>query len=218
VTDAPGRAPDVRVCFVGDSFVAGVGDPQHLGWAGRLAAHSHHRGPALTSYNLGIRRDTTSDVLGRWRTECSPRLPAGCRAGVVLSFGVNDTSMERGASRVDPGTSAENLDALLRQAGHAGWPVLTAGPPPVDDEEQNERIAVLDAAFAAVCAGSCPTSPCCPPCVRTGCGADRYARATVPTPAPRVTRSSRRYCCRPGGAGSPRSGAESATGAVAAGR
>ena len=156
MTDAPGRAPDVRVCFVGDSFVAGVGDPQHLGWAGRLAAHSHHRGPALTSYNLGIRRDTTSDVLGRWRTECSPRLPAGCRAGVVLSFGVNDTSMERGASRVDPGTSAENLDALLRQAGHAGWPVLTAGPPPVDDEEQNERIAVLDAAFAAVCARRVP--------------------------------------------------------------
>lgn len=28
--------PDVRVCFVGDSFVAGVGDAQHLGWAGRL--------------------------------------------------------------------------------------------------------------------------------------------------------------------------------------
>jgi lysophospholipase L1-like esterase len=36
--------PDVRVCFVGDSFVAGVGDPRHLGWAGRLAAQSQRKG------------------------------------------------------------------------------------------------------------------------------------------------------------------------------
>lgn len=35
---------DLRVCFVGDSFVAGVGDPEQLGWAGRVAARTHSAG------------------------------------------------------------------------------------------------------------------------------------------------------------------------------
>ncbi|WP_205707111.1 GDSL-type esterase/lipase family protein [Kineococcus vitellinus] len=143
---------DVRICFVGDSFVAGAGDPHHLGWAGRLAAHSHTSGQALTSYNLGVRRESSDHVLARWRTECTPRLPAGCRAGVVLSFGVNDTTIEAGALRTAPDVSAANLHTLLDQAHDAGWPVLVAGPPAVDDEAHNERTAVVDAAFADVCA------------------------------------------------------------------
>jgi len=28
---------DVRVCYIGDSFVKGVGDQNKLGWAGRLS-------------------------------------------------------------------------------------------------------------------------------------------------------------------------------------
>ncbi|WP_281179812.1 hypothetical protein [Nocardia grenadensis] len=35
---------DQRICFVGDSFVAGVGDPQALGWTERLTAHDLGRG------------------------------------------------------------------------------------------------------------------------------------------------------------------------------
>lgn len=35
---------DLRVCLVGDSFVAGVGDPDHLGWVGRVAVRSHGAG------------------------------------------------------------------------------------------------------------------------------------------------------------------------------
>ncbi|MBB2903171.1 lysophospholipase L1-like esterase [Kineococcus radiotolerans] len=146
------QTPDVRICFVGDSFVAGAGDPQHLGWAGRLAAHSHTKGQPLTSYNLGVRRDTSSDVLTRWHTECTPRLPAGCRAGVVLSFGVNDTTLEGGTLRTAPDVSAANLHILLTQARSTAWPVLVAGPPAVDDEKQNERTAVVDVLFAQVCA------------------------------------------------------------------
>ncbi|NAZ76205.1 G-D-S-L family lipolytic protein [Kineococcus sp. T13] len=146
------QTPDVRICFVGDSFVAGAGDAQHLGWAGRLAADSHTDGHPLTSYNLGVRRDTSSDVLARWRTECTPRLPAGCRAAVVFSFGVNDTTLEDGAPRTAPDASLANLHALLEQAHSTGWPVLVAGPPAIHDEEQNERTAAVDTAFARVCA------------------------------------------------------------------
>lgn len=144
--------PDVRVCFIGDSFVAGVGDARHLGWAGRLAAHSHAQGHALTAYNLGIRRDTSADILRRFRAECTPRLPAGSHAGVVLSFGVNDTMFESGASRVGSETSVSHLRELLTQLGKSGWPVLMVGPPAVDDDAHSERVVVLDALLEAECA------------------------------------------------------------------
>ncbi|MDJ0315012.1 GDSL-type esterase/lipase family protein [Arthrobacter sp. H35-D1] len=144
--------PDVRVCFIGDSFVAGVGDARHLGWAGRLAAHSHAQGQALTSYNLGIRRDTSADILRRFQVECTPRLPFGSHAGVVLSFGVNDTMNESGISRVETEASISHLRELLKQLSKAGWPVLIAGPPAVDDESHNERVVALDTLLEAECA------------------------------------------------------------------
>ena len=187
MTTAPA---DVRICFVGDSFVAGTGDEQHLGWTGRLAASSHTHGQALSSYNLGVRRDTSTDVLARWHTECTPRLPPGCRAGVVLSFGVNDTTLEAGALRTAPDVSAANLHTLLGQAHHAGWPVLVVGPPAVEDEVHNERTAVVDAAFTDVCAGhQVPyVSVSYPPCAPTRCGASRCARAMARTRALPATR------------------------------
>lgn len=144
--------PDVRVCFIGDSFVAGVGDPRHLGWAGRLATHSHAQGQVLTSYNLGIRRDTSADILRRFQAECTPRLPSGSHAGVVLSFGVNDTMFESGISRVTHEASVSHLRELLTQVSLAGWSVLMAGPPAVDDEAHNERVVILDSLLEAECA------------------------------------------------------------------
>jgi acyl-CoA thioesterase-1 len=146
------REPDVRVCFIGDSFVAGVGDARHLGWAGRLAARSHAKGHALTAYNLGIRRNTSADILRRFRAECTPRLPAGSHAGVVLSFGVNDTMFESGASRVATEASVSHLGELLTQLGKSRWPVLMVGPPAVDVDAHSERVVVLDALLEAECA------------------------------------------------------------------
>lgn len=145
---------DLRVCFVGDSFVAGVGDPEHLGWAGRLAARSHDAGQPLTAYVLGVRRETSRDVAGRWRVECAARLPTGCDGRVVVSFGVNDTTVEEGATRVPAQDSPRHLDAVVRGALDAGWPVLVVGPPPVADLAQDERIVALDAAFADVCSAA----------------------------------------------------------------
>jgi acyl-CoA thioesterase-1 len=146
-----GMRSDVRVCFVGDSFVAGVGDPEQLGWVGRLAAHAHLGGLPLTAYNLGVRRETTADVLDRAQRECTARLPPDCAGGVVLSVGVNDTTLLGGRPRVAAPYSAANLDMMLRHARAAAWPTLVVGPPAVDDEHQNDRIAGLDALFASVC-------------------------------------------------------------------
>ncbi|MBP2188326.1 DUF459 domain-containing protein [Nocardia goodfellowii] len=143
---------DVRVCFVGDSFVAGVGDPLLLGWAGRLGQRAVADGIQLTAYNLGVRRQTSADVLSRCTAECEQRLLAGTDARVVVSFGVNDATQENGGPRVDPAGSAVNLAKLLEQAAERGWQVLMVAPPPIDDVEHNARTAELDERFAEVCA------------------------------------------------------------------
>ncbi|MGW4714936.1 DUF459 domain-containing protein [Nocardia sp. NPDC004260] len=145
---------DLRVCFVGDSFVAGVGDPDFRGWAGRLASAAHAQGIPLTAYNLGVRGQTSAEIVRRFRAECAPRLPEGVDARVVLSFGVNDAMHENGGPRVAPDESAANLGELLAQAGERGWPVLMVAPPPIADDEHNARTAALDERFAQVCAAS----------------------------------------------------------------
>lgn len=91
---------DLRVCFVGESFVAGVGDREHLGWVGRLAARTERAGQSLTAYNLGVRRETSDELLARCEAECRPRMPAGADARVVVSCGVNDTTWSDGRRRV----------------------------------------------------------------------------------------------------------------------
>jgi acyl-CoA thioesterase-1 len=141
---------DLRICFVGDSFVAGTGDPEHLGWVGRVAARTHRAGQALSAFNLGVRRETSRDVRARWRTECRPRLPTGCAGRVLFSFGVNDTSVEHGQQRVDVGDSGRHLAAVLAEAKAAGWPALVVGPPPVGDIDHNARIANLDTVLRRV--------------------------------------------------------------------
>ena len=138
--------------FVGDSFVAGVGDPQHRGWVGRLAERAHRIGAPITAYSLGVRRDTSDDILRRWADEVAVRRAAGAQERLVVSFGVNDTTDVGRATRVAPECSVANLHTLLADAAAAGLPVLMVGPPPVADRVQNRRIAALDEQFAAVCA------------------------------------------------------------------
>jgi len=143
---------DVRICFVGDSLVAGVGDGQHLGWAGRLAVRASGAGQPLTYYNLGVRRQTSADIAARWEDECAQRLPADTDARVVFSFGVNDMTMQDGRVRVAEQDSVANLTAMLERAAERGWATLVVAPPPNVDDEHNDRTEALDARFTEVCA------------------------------------------------------------------
>lgn len=65
----------MRICFFGDSFVHGTGDDDCLGWPSRLCAEARSRCHDITSYNLGICRDTSGDVAQRWEREAGTRLP-----------------------------------------------------------------------------------------------------------------------------------------------
>lgn len=89
---------EIRICFVGESFVNGTGDPEFLGWTGRVCANVHQKGYEITYYNLGVRAETSRYLKQRWRKEVSYRLPKEYDGRVVFSFGVNDSRC-RGSNR-----------------------------------------------------------------------------------------------------------------------
>ncbi len=75
---------DIRICFIGDSFVNGTGDECALGWSGRLCAISMKNNIPLTYYNLGIRRNTSQDILLRVESEVNSRLSVDVDSRVVI--------------------------------------------------------------------------------------------------------------------------------------
>jgi lysophospholipase L1-like esterase len=140
---------DIRICFIGDSSVNGTGDPQCLGWPGRVCATAIRRGYAITYYNLGIRRETSAEIAARWREECARRLPPTIDGRVVFSFGGNDTAIEQGRQRLSRDATLYNLRAIVQEA-RRHYPTLLVGPPPVAEAAHNARIAALCQAMAAV--------------------------------------------------------------------
>lgn len=143
--------PDLRVCFLGDSLTAGVGDDAALGWVGRLVAAARRDGVDLTGYNLGVRRETAPEVAARWLAEATPRLRHGDGRGVVLAVGVNDTTVDGGRRRVPEPETLDAVDLVADRAGAEGWPLLVVGPTLVADAEQNRRIVALSAAMSDRC-------------------------------------------------------------------
>ncbi len=141
---------DVRICYVGDSFVNGTGDPTRLGWTGRVSASSQNNNLDITYYNLGIRRETSEDILKRWELECQLRLPKVSENKVVFSFGVNDTVIEDGQRRVSLENSIENARTILLKASKQ-YDVIMIGMPPINDDEQNKRIKELDSKYQELC-------------------------------------------------------------------
>ncbi|MEH2217516.1 MAG: GDSL-type esterase/lipase family protein [Nostoc sp.] len=144
---------EVRICFVGDSFVNGTGDPECLGWTGRVCANANKKGYDITYYNLGIRRDTSTDIANRWLQEVSLRLAKEYDGRVVFSFGLNDTTLENGKTRVDLADSLKNAYEILREAQKL-YPVLMVGPAAYveqEDSQRKNRNTDLSKQFALIC-------------------------------------------------------------------
>jgi lysophospholipase L1-like esterase len=142
---------DIRLCFFGDSFVAGVGDDAALGWVGRVVSRARLAGQDLTAYSLGVRRETTADVAARLPVEAPPRLRDGDVAGIVFSAGVNDTMTDGGQQQLDSVDTLTALASSLEFCTGANWPVLVIGPPPIADEQHNLRIEQLSNGIATLC-------------------------------------------------------------------
>jgi len=143
----------IRICFVGESFINGTGDPECLGWTGRVCAHANRKGYDITYYNLGVRGETSRYLKQRWRSEVFYRLPKEYDCRVVFSFGVNDTGRSGIQQGIELAESLENIRSILSEAKQH-YPVLMVGPPPcgdVNQEKRNQILANLSQQFALVC-------------------------------------------------------------------
>jgi len=138
---------DLAIVFLGASLVAGVGDPKGHGWVTRVVGRTQHPDLELTAYNLGVRGDTSADVLQRWASEVPLRWAGRTERRVVLSVGTNDV-----ASGITLARHRLNLANLLDDAASSGVGVFVVSPPPTADAELNERLEVLVDAQADVCA------------------------------------------------------------------
>lgn len=139
-------ARSIGLCFVGDSLVAGKGDPKALGWVGRVLARTPHEGVELDAYNLGVNGESSTEVLHRWPLETAPRWVHNNERRLVISVGLNDlaTGMSTARSRL-------NLANILDDATSGAISAFVVGPPPTVDAETNARLATLVDAQNDVC-------------------------------------------------------------------
>jgi lysophospholipase L1-like esterase len=142
---------DIRIHFIGDSYINGTGDPQYLGWPGRVCAASNGKDVAITCYNLGIRADTSADILRRWQGEVAARRLVPYDARLVFGFGANDCWLIDGQPRVSRAESERNAERILSQA-RALLPTLMVGPPPGLDADEDARRRDVSAMLKEVAA------------------------------------------------------------------
>jgi lysophospholipase L1-like esterase len=138
---------DLAIVFLGGSLVAGVGDPKGQGWVTRVVGRTQHPDLELTAYNLGVRGNTSADLLHRWATEVPLRWADRTERRVVLSVGTDDVLQGITLAR-----HRLNLANLLDDAASSGVGAFVVSPPPTADAELNERLEVLVDAQADVCA------------------------------------------------------------------
>ncbi|KAM0705921.1 hypothetical protein Q7P35_007281 [Cladosporium inversicolor] len=146
---------NIRVCFLGDSFTAGAGDDTLLGFPGRLCSDLRtNHGLDITCYNLGIRRDTSTDILNRWEREVNARLkrsePNSYEGRLVFSFGTNDNVFENGERRVSMPNTLANAKSILVRAKQL-WPTAMLGPPWTSVEDVDEGNVALSRKLEDLC-------------------------------------------------------------------
>ncbi|MGK2878520.1 MAG: GDSL-type esterase/lipase family protein [Solirubrobacterales bacterium] len=130
-----------RAHFYGDSFTAGQGDPEQLGWVGRLAA----RLPEIDFANHGVPGAPGSYVA---QTFVNTTIDRSRVELAVFCFGTNDAVLHHPAEQ-SLAALTESLDRAIRH----DVPAIVIGPPPIGDMPEEDRVLrSLSDAFAGVCA------------------------------------------------------------------
>jgi len=133
------------ICYFGDSLTLGYGDEAGLGWPGRLSNTLREKGQELTSYNLGVRKDTSIQLQHRWKMEAMLRRLPDQDFKMVFSFGVADV-----ANGVSTEETISAGVSILTQAKTMG-DVLVVGPTPVNDSDTRENVTTLSRLLAGLC-------------------------------------------------------------------
>ena len=138
---------DIALVFIGDAYVAGYGDPKGLGWVSRVVGRTAHADVDITAYQLGVRDETSADVLARWRIECPPRWKGHSEKRLVVAVGHHDAVSGMSTARV-----RLNLANILDDAAASGVAAFAVGPTPTLDADLNARLEIVVEAQADVCA------------------------------------------------------------------
>jgi len=140
----------MRICFIGDSFVSGAYDDECQGWVGRISAAARRRKHDVSPYNLGVRGETSIQIARRWRAEAEARQSAQQEGRLVFEFGVNDARDVNGKRQLEAVQSLAAAREILAAA--VAWkPTLMIGPPPGGDQLRNQRVKELSDDMADLC-------------------------------------------------------------------
>jgi lysophospholipase L1-like esterase len=141
----------MRICFIGDSFVSGAYDEECMGWAGHISAAARRRQHDVSPYNLGVRGETSVQIARRWRAEAEVRQSPQQEGRLVFEFGVNDAREVNGRRQMEAAQSLSAAREILAAA--SAWkPTLMVGPPPGGDSARNDRVKDLSHGLARLCA------------------------------------------------------------------
>ncbi|WP_319471930.1 GDSL-type esterase/lipase family protein [uncultured Pseudodesulfovibrio sp.] len=144
------------ICCIGDSLTLGYGDESGLGWPGNITAALHNAGQDVTTYNLGVRKDTTQFIQHRWQTEAALRRLDGQPAKLVFSFGVADIMNAVATEQ----SLAAALTILTKAKGHRRRPAHRPHPGERPAKERRNH-APLGPAGRHVQADRYPIRPHC---------------------------------------------------------
>ncbi|MDO4792175.1 MAG: GDSL-type esterase/lipase family protein [Buchananella hordeovulneris] len=136
--------PALRLCFVGDELVGGVGDPRALGWTGRVLARTPHPEHRLAAI-LPVPGETTAAMAERWEAECRLHYSPLADNRLVIGLGIGDIRSGQSMAR-----SRLNLAKVLDTAQASRIAPFVVGPPPLAGVPQ-AMIAEFSDAAAQVC-------------------------------------------------------------------
>lgn len=135
----------MRIFFVGDELITGLGDAHGVGWVGRVLARTQSDIPIIP-FQLAMPGENTEGLSARWQSEVLPRFNQHDVHKLVIGLGSHDheTGVSLARSRL-------HLANILDNAQRLNLSCFVVGPPPRRDILPRIQ-ADLSHALGEVCA------------------------------------------------------------------
>ncbi len=134
----------MRILFMGDELVAGLGDPRALGWTGRVMARTSNE-PPIMWMNLAVPGEDTARLAGRWEEEAKRRIAPDIDCRLVIGLGSHDLDTSQTLAR-----ARLHLANLIDSAERIRLRTFVVGPPPRRDISKKIQ-GDLTRAYSDVC-------------------------------------------------------------------
>ncbi|WP_136089587.1 GDSL-type esterase/lipase family protein [Auritidibacter ignavus] len=135
----------IRLASVGGEHLAGLGDPRAMGWLGRVLAKSHHPDVLVESYVLAAPQEPIEAMSYRWEEEALPRFSNDTENRLLIALNSSDTKYVPTSAR-----ARLNLANIIDKATQQGLEVFVVGPLPGLDQDANQKLRELNAAYRNV--------------------------------------------------------------------